>query len=267
MIEYKIAFCTFADKRMRGSLVRIESQAKEMCFFDKIFINNEKKLERKFRKEFGNLLNSKVRGYGYWVWKPEIISQAITQVEFGDLVLYADAGCHLNKNGVDILKSYCEKLAASDAFVAAFQLSGEYLEQSWTKGDLLDYFGVRKKESISETPQIAATAIIVKKTSKLINFLSDWLKVYRTNLNLVDDSQSISSNHETFKENRHDQSIFSILCKRDGALLFPYSDIYSPGNWEKLANYPILAKRDRPISLPFHQRTKRKITSFFRRNR
>jgi hypothetical protein len=46
--------------------------------------------------------------------------------------------------------------------------------------------------------------------------LLEWLDVFETRFDLIDDSPSKIKNFSEFVENRHDQSVFSILCKING---------------------------------------------------
>jgi hypothetical protein len=54
----------------------------------------------------------------------------------------------------------------------------------------------------------------MRKTSSIINFFELLYNTLSNNYNLLDDSPSITQNHPKFIENRHDQSIFSIMLKQ-----------------------------------------------------
>ena len=57
----------------------------------------------------------------------------------------------------------------------------------------------------------------MKKNSFSKVFLKRWLKIFEKNYELIDDSPSKIKNHIDFVENRHDQSIFSLISKKMGA--------------------------------------------------
>lgn len=173
---YKKYFCTFADSRMKKSLRRIEKQVKNLNFFDKIIINNEKDLDQNFKDEFKDKLIKGSRGYGYWVWKPQIILQALREMNDGDILLYADAGCHLNQGGIERLVYYFEQTYQSKSGLFIFQDAKESdnnkleifytgLEKRYTKMDMLKYFSVDNEKSICDSGQIQATAFLIKKCS------------------------------------------------------------------------------------------------------
>ena len=65
------------------------------------------------------------------------------------------------------------------------------------------------------------------------------------NYHLIDDSPSIEANFSCFKENRHDQSIFSILSKLYNFHVLDDNFEDSNQNYEKLKN-----GKDRPF-LPY----------------
>ena len=269
--NYKKYFCTFASSNMSKALDRIEKQAKKMNFFDDVFIYNEDKLEDSFKEKYHDKLKSNVRGFGYWVWKPEIILKSLEKINEGDVLLYCDAGCHLNKKGKEKLCEYFEKTNNSKPGISVAQFviesddknleSENNLEKEWTKGDIFDFFNARERVYIYNTGQFQGGIIFIKKTKNTIDFIKKWALVFEQNFNLVDDSPSKSKNFEEFKENRHDQSILSILLKIQDIPPFsiPASEIYQ-GNWKLLKEYPILAKRDRGLSIL--NRIKRKFTPY-----
>ena len=82
---------------------------------------------------------------------------------------------------------------------------------------------------------------------------------------LIDGSLSKAREHSKFIENRWDQSVFSILAKKNLLNQISVSECEWADNgfnrvWEHLEKYPILAKRDlkRNFFLRFINRQKRK---------
>lgn len=266
---YKKYFCTFADSRMKSSLKRIKKQAEDLDYFGGIFIYNEDNLDLEFREYFKDKLIKGSRGYGYWVWKPQIILQTFRKMNEGDILLYTDAGCHLNKKGLDRLNYYFKQAEISESGLFVFQEAVKpinpdlefakiNLEKNYTKGDVFDYYNARDKKNISDTGQTIATAFLIKKCHKSESLVKNWLKIFKEEPGFIDDSPSITPNLVGFKENRHDQSIFSMLCKLNNVPFISSSEVWQP-DWDKLALYPILAKRDKDLS--FFWRLHRKIYS------
>jgi hypothetical protein len=232
--------CGFADKRLEASLKRFAEQAGQMNVYDGIYLYSESDLDKDFYNHFKNKFN--LRGYGYWVWKPQIILQTLSKMDENDLLQYTDIGCHLNKNGIKRLNEYFEMVNQSKTGLLAFDMPW-YTEKQWTKGDLFDYFNVRNREDIYPG-QIAATVIFIRKCPESIEILNKYSKVFFDNFSLVDDSPSKSDNFEEFQEHRHDQSIWSILVKINKVPCISHSEQY-PTDWETQKEYPIWAKRDK----------------------
>jgi hypothetical protein len=53
-------------------------------------------LSESFTKRFADLLTLK-RGGGYYCWKAEILLQQLDMADEGDIIIYSDAGCTLQK--------------------------------------------------------------------------------------------------------------------------------------------------------------------------
>ena len=122
-------------------------------------------------------------------------------------------------------------------------------ERIWTKGDVLDYFSVRDNPQIVETPQFGSGVIFFRKCQESKRIIDEWLGAIDWSFSMLDDTPSVSANLEGFVEHRHDQSIFSILCKLhnvDRVSAYEYWYPLSEGNgpdWKALEFMPIHAKR------------------------
>lgn len=260
-------FLTFADSRLVRSLRRVKEEADLMGCFDRVFLMTENDLSDTFFLKFQDVLKPNVRGYGYWCWKPQVILQALKKLEDNDLLLYADVGCSLNAKGLDRLYDYFKIVEKSSVGVLAFQgvppvypfpYDGRPLpdltEKFWAKGDVLDYFNVRHKAEITETQTYGAGVILLKKCHESVSLINDWMKVINTSFALLDDTPSKSANAEGFIEHRHDQAIFSILCKiyhvdTISAYEYSYPNWNSGEDWSTIQNMPIHAKRDLDFGL------------------
>lgn len=254
---------TFADSRMNRALQRVHSQANAMRVYDFIILANEFNLEIKFREKFEKLLSPEVRGYGYWIWKAQIILQTLEQMDEGDLMHYMDAGCHLNECGRERLLEYFKIVNNSNIGILGFQATPpdfhrpdvvlpDLSEYKWCKGDLLDHLNVRNSEHIINSQSIGAGVILIKKCEHSVRIIKEWLNVSTTNIGLINDSPSISKNHDNFVEHRHDQSIFSLLCKLNNVetvsayeYWYPMQRVNLLPDWRILKKYPIHAKRDK----------------------
>jgi hypothetical protein len=260
-------FLTFASSNLHRSLSRIERQARSLDFYDQLYFYTEHDLSPDFYERFKEHLQIGSRGYGYWCWKPQILLQLLDKMNEGDVIQYTDAGCHLNKNGIDRLVDYFELAQNAENGIVAFQAGApgprlqcdqrdfpKWLDEEWTKGDLLDYFGVRNNQDVLNTPTICATTIFIKKCPQALKLINEWLKVIETNYHFIDNTPSISPNALSFREHRHDQAIFSLICKKYGVTKLSYFELWYPSkgktikpDWKVLDRYPIHAKRDKDM--------------------
>lgn len=253
---HNIYLCVFADTRMLPTKKRLEKQVSEFGEFKDCFFYNEHDFDDEFLGKFSKYLIKGSRGFGYWVWKPYVILKSLQKLCDDDILIYLDAGCHINKNGKLKFYEYINTLQ-SDELGLIVQESSNFVERMWSKGDLLDYFSVRNDLSIIDIPQREASIILMRKNKFVISFVAKWLSVFEENFSLVDDTPSVSSNLSGFVENRHDQSVFSILTKKNDKIKIISENEYYSTNWDSMYIYPFLCKRDKVLSLRYRYSLKR----------
>lgn len=240
-----IHLCTFGDSKLSLSKLRFKTQAEDFGLFKKIFIYNEFMLDNSFTDYFKDKIKPGSRGFGYWAWKPYIILESLKQIEDGEILLYLDMGCHLNKRGKKKFYEYWEEITFNNTGFLVTEIDlPDNTESKWTKGDLLDYFGVRNDSYIMNSPQLQSGVIFIRKNIQTLDLIQKWLDIYFYDFELVDDSPSKIENGDDFIENRHDQSILSILLKLSGTSKISFRETYNI-HWNLLeSKYPILTKRD-----------------------
>lgn len=243
----KIYFCSFADTKLKPSLKRIKKEAKNLRIFERIFTYTEKDLSFDERENINTIIKQTKsrRGYGYWAWKPVIILKLLRELQDNDILIYCDAGCELNKNGLAKLYEYIDMAREHDILVS--QLVPAHNDLSWTKADTLALFPQIPIEKLSEG-QIQGTLLILKNNDYTKKIIQQWKNLMSIkNLHYFDDSPSLKPNNPSFIENRHDQSILSLILKSNHFIAIPISRIYSQEQegWEKLADEPILQKRNK----------------------
>ena len=262
-------FVTFGDSRLKDAHKRIRRQAVKMGVFgDRIRIFDERGLDVEFCERMKGHLILGSRGFGYWCWKPQVILQVLNEMPEGDVLLYADIGCHLNPKGLKRLEEY--RQYAIEHGIVAFQsrafgeaartdLRLHFLPQrQWTKMDVFHYYGVAGQSEILDSGQVGAGVIVMQRNSFSRRIIEEWRQCYYEHFELIDDSPSRFPNAADFVENRHDQSVFSVLCKKNGVFTLSsgeYAHIrcYMPEGgekklwpeyWSELKLYPVHAKRD-----------------------
>ena len=154
-----------------------------------------------------------------------------------DILLYADSGCVLNINGKKRLHEYFDMVQDSEYGIISFQMT--HVEKKWTKMDIFKHFDAY---DYLETGQLISGIFIIRKCEHSVDLVNTWYEACQ-HYDLINDSPSNSSNHPDFIENRHDQSVWSIIRKKYGTTIINDETYFA--NWNDGNDYPILAMRQR----------------------
>ncbi len=84
--------------------------------------------------------------------------------------------------------------------------------------------------------------MIFKKNEHTKNYLSEYKKLLEADPYLITDKYNNADNHPEFKDNRHDQSVFSLLTKTLGGCTSK-NETHFLGDEDLQFNYPFLAVR------------------------
>lgn len=228
---------------------------------DKVFEYCEDDLSEEFKEKNKRILSCK-RGGGYWVWKPYAVDKALTQLKEGDYLFYCDGGAFLTED----LHTLVDFMDQEGTDILFFNLSA--VEKQWTKRDV--FLALSCDDAVyTDTPQRCATYFLIKKTVKSEQFIKEWLQ-YAQVYELISDEDNVlhgQQNYDGFCDNRHDQSILSVLSKRHG---YPaYADI-SQYRYPRGMLSRIRAKREQkeripyPIMICLHRQKKADITTQLR---
>lgn len=213
----KTIFLSFANSVYVPSLRRLEEQIRCCPLINEFHFLTNKDLDKEFRKDFHPYIYR--RGYGYWKWKSYLVKLQFGKMEEGDILIYADAGCDYNSKGKNRLKDYLDIVKKHESGIMVFE--DNYKESQLTKGDVFEYLvGDTKCPSISETNQRWAGMFVMRKCSNTVKFVDEWVNICMNHYNLITDKASRVGNYPEFIENRHDQSVFSILTKLHKAFAF-----------------------------------------------
>lgn len=166
-----------------------------------------------FFKEENKEIMAMKRGNGYWSWKPYVVLEAMKKGY--KYVAYCDAGSKFSKP-VEYYVSNMEK----DFIV----FSTPNKEICWTKRSVLVEMDC-DQEIYKETNQIAATCFIVKNNEESRRIVEDWLNLCERRELITD--EITMENYKEFCEHRHDQSLFSLVMKKnlDKILILPFSNV------------------------------------------
>lgn len=226
---------------------------------DKVFEYCEDDLSSQFKKKNKQILSCR-RGAGYWVWKPYVVDMTLEKIHMGDYLFYCDGGAFVTKD----IKQLSHFMEMENTDLLVFDIVSA-IERKWTKRDVFIALSCDDNR-YTETNQRCATYFMIKKTEKTIALIKEWL-TYAENYNLISDVDNLiyhQKNYEGFCENRHDQSLFSLLTKKSGYKSYP--DIsqfrYSFGICERLKESR--EKNPLPIMVCLHRQRKADFTSIAR---
>jgi hypothetical protein len=237
----KFVFITFGGpkERFKNPLVRIYNEAKNFSVFDEIYCFDDSDLKKDeiFWNKHGSFIEKNYKGYGYWIWKPYLIHKKLNELNEGDILVYADCGCEININGKKRFNEYIDMLDNNENNYGIISFQMEHLEKLWTKKAILQWF--EADENIKNTGQCIGGIQIIKKNEHSINIINEWLNNIK--YEFINDTRNDEEPY--FIENRHDQSIYSIIVKKYGSIKL--SDETWFHDWNNGINYPILAKRNK----------------------
>ena len=253
----KLILVSFADKRYRNSLARLEQQTKDFPFDERYFLTQENCLTKEYWRSLKPWLYR--RGYGFWAWKASIVKEFFDKLDEGDLLFWSDAGLMWNCNSQSLVKfkEYVGKLSGNNDILV---FSQPLLEKEWTKGDVFAALNVYHDKQICETPQFLGGLFMLKKTVRTVGLVDRWIELNDLKKELITDKRSTIPNKEGFKEHRHDQSIFSVLVKTYPHVEIPWQETQvEDGDWDKLKDYPIQARRLKELDRPKSEIIKNKL--------
>ena len=162
------------------------------------------------------------RGAGYYFWKSWIVYDTLVNyMNDGDYLLYVDVGCHVVSSGRPRLLEYFEMVGPeSGRYWLLFQHI-KYPEHHWTTEAIFQHFGVSNNTEegirVRLSGQYMGGISIIRKGDPSIAMAKTWLDTMTNHMQLFsDDNNAITQQiHPPYRENRHDQSIISVIAKTD----------------------------------------------------
>ena len=239
-VEQQNTFITFGGptSNYHNSVRRICNEAEHLQFFNNIygFTDKDLKQDEYFWSNHGNFIESNQRGYGYFLWKSYLIQKELNKINENDILIYCDCGCQINSMGKDRLLEYIDMLNNNREYYGIISFQLEFKEVLYTKKKILEYFSID-----NNTPylQNMATVLLIRKNNHSCNIINNWYNSC-CNYDLINDSTYNESS--IFIENRHDQSILSVLVNKYGSIKLIDETYFHP-NWNIGKEYPFLAKR------------------------
>lgn len=254
----------YATPEFKQAQLRNARTGKEIGGFDRVISCGPKDLSRRFRRQNSQVLSEK-RGGGLWLWKPYIILKTLKKLKEEDIVFYCDAGAHFISAAKPLIT-----LAQTEHDIICFNVG--YLDRQWSKRDAFVLMDCDSPAYVDTAMRLAGF-IVARRSESSLKFFQEYL-TYASDWRIVSDAPNTTAlpNYDGFRENRHDQTVFSLLTKKWG---FPCYRDPSVGPEVGYANivdspYPQIVQLTRSrnavprsrLSI-FLERGQRKIASYF----
>lgn len=217
LVQSKIVLLTagLAPDNFVRAAKRISIEVRQLYKFSDIHVLGESNLAKycpTTAKLYGEFLNPEIRGYGYWIWKPEFIYRVLAG-EFGsvDQVVWVDSGCEVNANFVS-KKVFARRVGATED--SGFWLHAlQSTDYEYSKHDVISQFPEVSKLQL-RSPQIQANYMHFSRNQGL-PIVEEWFSRTTEKISNVN-FETLNSENEEFVEHRSDQSILSLTAKSHG---------------------------------------------------
>jgi hypothetical protein len=153
--------------------------------------------------------DASAKGGGYWFHKAVLLQHHMDRCNDGDFLIWTDVDridfVRNTKSFAKILKTLAKR--DDDLCIETMAYAEEVY---WSKEDILAAFNA--SESLRESLQQSASAIVLRRSPRMKMFIDAWVECV-SDWHMLSDEPSILPNSPAFDENRHDQSILSMLIK------------------------------------------------------
>ena len=247
--NYKpIHFITYGNHRFKNSKDRLLQEAQEFGAFKTMTGYGPGFMSREFMEKHKDVL-TQPRGGGYWIWRPSLLLEALNKIEDGEFLVYLDAGCKLNPYGKKRFYEYIDMIDNSDYGIMSFQMSGNLgqgnleKENKWTNKEIFNYLNEPTDGAHANTGQFLGGILVMKKNQHLLKIINLLIKALDDDQLMYTDHYS-TNQHPQFKENRHEQSLFSLLRKIHGSVVLDGDESFMvPFGGSESMKYPFWASR------------------------
>jgi len=172
--------------------------------------------------------DSSHRGGGYWFWKAALALEILTtKAAEGDLLVYSDIDRADFISTISVVSDAMKNQSLDFAVTLTGPSSVSRRRQNskglivynighrWTKRDIFEEFKIDPRSGAGNATQFYANLWVVRNTPASRRLIQAWVRCV-SDWHLVSDEPSRKANPDDFRENRHDQSLLSMLLKSAG---------------------------------------------------
>ena len=152
-----------------------------------------------------NASDTSARGGGYWFWKSVIVNHTLHNIAENALLLFADIDTPISD-----VWHVMNDIRAHETF--AIRPQANYPEYVWTKEDTFHALNISRDSPHRSSGQFWANQWVIRNTPSMRRFIETWVTLM-SDWHLISDEPSVLPNNVMFQENRHDQSMLSLLVK------------------------------------------------------
>ena len=215
-----IRLCTFGTTPgYARALKLLEQEANASGYFDEVVVYRQENLPAP--PPLRQFMQTHPRGYGFWIWKSLALRDVMAKAGPDDVVFYADAGCGISTAPAARARfaEWIRDVRTHPSHRLSLQM--DHMEETWTKADLFAFMGCDEGR-FRKTGQHVGGIQAYLNTPENRAFLREHTRIASAeNFHFISDEPSEIPNAATFREHRHDQSILSLLYKREGSACRP----------------------------------------------
>ena len=208
-------FITYGTGPYVQHAMNIKEQATSIGGFDTAKVFTKDALDDDFKERNAYILGLP-RGDGYWLWKPYIIMQKLSNLADGELLCYCDSMYAFTGNMANHLRDFFDKNKDQDVwipFTKPFDI--KYSEERLTKPDAVVIIGTDFNKNTEF--QAWAGFLGLRKSIKSLTFIAAWLTYAQDDRVITDKPDTLlcaQGYGKDYLENRHDQTALSLVAKK-----------------------------------------------------
>jgi len=214
-------FISFAGGNQYGAKIydalnRITDQATKIGVFDKVigYTDSSLKNDKEFWDLHGEFLTKHVKGYGYYLWKPYVVKKTMETMKDGDILLFLDAGCEINKSRPDDMNRLFDLTIKHDMVYTG---SGMPTSRN-TKKDVMIEMGMYDEKSCKQQ-QIQSGVEFYHVNERTRQIVDEWYRICSDktgNYRMINETRWVKDVLDIegivkYDAHRYEQSIFSLL--------------------------------------------------------
>ena len=151
-----------------------------------------------------------------------------------DILVYLDAGCSINPKGKERFDEYISMLEPHDEDMIAMQMT-HLAEKLYTVKEIFQHFGLEIDGKLANSGQLVGGINVIKKNENSMKIINTLFETLHTNPSLFTDEYNKKNQPPYFRDNRHDQSVFSVIRKMNNVIMLKDETYFTPfGNDESL---------------------------------